>query len=117
MGIKAGKRNQPEAAFRRQVMDLARLHGFRAVHFKTSLNPRGQHLTVYEGEGKGYPDLTLVRPETAGRRPRVIFAELKAGKNTTTPEQEAWLADLRAAGMEAYTWRPEDITTIANLLI
>lgn len=52
MGIKAGKRQQPEAAFRRRVMQLAQAMGWRVVHWKTSLSQRGTHLTAYEGDGK-----------------------------------------------------------------
>lgn len=116
MGVKAGKRAQPEAAFRKQVMDLAALLGYRAVHFKTSLNPRGQHLTVYEGAGKGWPDVFLARPGTQTRRPRLVWIELKAGKNTATPEQEEYLEFLRSCGAEAYLFREGELGAVRAVL-
>jgi hypothetical protein len=40
---------------------------------------------------------------------RLLFAELKVGRNRPTPAQENWLAALRAvAGVEVYLWREAD---------
>jgi hypothetical protein len=103
VAIKA-KRNQPEADFRRKLMQMARLLGYRAVHFKTSLTAKGQHLTTYEGDGKGYPDVFLGRPAAADRPARLIWVETKAGKNPATPEQKEYLEYLRGCGAEAYLW-------------
>jgi hypothetical protein len=58
----------------------------------------------------GHPDLILVR------RPRWIWVELKGPRTPTTPEQKAWLAELRACGQEAYLWRPDDWPTIEKVL-
>lgn len=116
MGIKGGKRAQPEAAFRKQVMDLATLLGYRAVHFKTSLNQRGRHLTVYEGKGKGWPDVTLMRPGTPTRRPRLIWMELKAGDNQATPEQAEYLEFLRMCGAETYLFRDGELDAVRKVL-
>lgn len=60
----------------------------------------------------GFPDLVLGR----FRDGRLLVAELKVGKNTATPEQEAWLAMFRAAGVEAHLWRPEDWERIRKTL-
>jgi hypothetical protein len=51
------------------------------------------------------------------RPPRLVFAELKADRGRTTPDQERWLALLGSrTGVEAYLWRPSDIDDIAALL-
>jgi hypothetical protein len=62
-----------------------------------------------EGD-KGHPDLVLVRP------PRLVYAELKSDAGRLAAEQQAWLADLRACGVEAYVWRPGDWDAIEGLL-
>ena len=46
----------------------------------------------------GFPDWVLVHPV----QHRVIFAELKGFGGMASEEQRAWLADLAAAGAEAY---------------
>ena len=61
----------------------------------------------------GFPDLVLVH----GARGRVVFAELKDMRRRVEPDQEMWLDRLRAAGAEAYVWRPihlldESIVTV-----
>jgi hypothetical protein len=49
----------------------------------------------------GYPDETLVRDA------RLVIAELKSEGGKLSPQQEAWLEELRAvAGIEVYLWRP-----------
>ena len=115
MAISA-KRNQPEADFRRKVMKLAEILGYRPVHFKTSLTAKGQHLTTYEGMGKGYPDLFIARSPTATQAPRLIWAELKAGKNKLDPEQEEYLNFLRSCGAETYLWRDTDWEQVVEVL-
>lgn len=103
------KRIKPEAAFQRQVMQLAKLKGWRCAHFRTSLTKAGNWVTAVAGEGKGFPDLILVRE-------RVIVAELKAGKNKPTPEQKQWLQAFERAGIPAYTWWPHEWDEIEQVL-
>lgn len=90
-----------EAAFQAQVLHLAALLGWHRAHFRPAMNARGQWRTAVAGDGKGFPDLVLVRD-------RVIFAELKTDRGRTTPEQHAWADHLRAAGAEYYLWRPRN---------
>src|SRR5437867_2540828 len=51
----------------------------------------------------GFPDYVLARE-------RVIFAELKTEKGKPSEFQREWLGGLRAAGAEAYLWRPSDFS-------
>ena len=99
-----------EAAFIRQVLQLARLRGWRSLHIRPALNQRGKWLTPLQGDGVGFPDLLLLR------RDQQIVAELKVGRNTTTAAQEAWLAAFRAANVAAYVWHETDWDEIVKVL-
>lgn len=72
-----------EAQFQRQVLQLAVLTGWRTAHFRPAQNSRGEWRTAVAGDGKGFPDLVLVR-ET------VLFVELKVGRNKLTTDQVEW---------------------------
>lgn len=100
-----GTERLTEAEFTRQVIDLARLYGWRTAHFRPAQRRDGRWLTPVAGDGKGFPDLVLLHPI----RGRLLFIELKVGKNRLTDEQALWLSDLRGllgAG-NAEEWRPE----------
>lgn len=106
-----------EKQFSQQVVDLARLLGWRCYFSWTSLHSPA-----------GFPDLVLVRRRPA---PRLILAELKTDTGKTTPEQDAWLEDLEAVAaatevpldmggrrvaLETHVWRPRDFDAIARIL-
>ena len=63
-------------------------------HIRAAWSTRG-YRTPIQGhdpdgfKGKGLPDIIAVRP------PRLLFIELKDDYSKTSPEQEAWLEDLR----------------------
>lgn len=88
-----------EKQLQRQVIDFAKLMGWK--HYFTW---RSIHSPA------GFPDLVLVRP------PRILFIELKAGKNKLSPEQKEWLELLRACGLPAFCFYPEDWDEIQRLL-
>lgn len=99
----AGKDGLPrisEKQFQAQVIAYAKLRGYRIYH-----NPDSRRSTA------GFPDLVLVR------RPRVVFAELKTDTGRVRPEQTAWLDELRACGMTAVIWRPEDWPDVERTLL
>ena len=100
-----------------------------------ALGWRGYHTHRSQHSPAGFPDLTRVK---AGR---LIFAELKTERGKTSPEQDAWLADLEAVELlgrdhalgrsvtivtkpvleplvRVYVWRPADLLdgTIARAL-
>lgn len=100
-------RSIPEKAFQLQVEALLGLYGWRFFHApdnRPGANGRIQNVKA------GYPDLTAVRGT------RILYIELKRETGKTTEEQDAWLADLAAAGAEAYVWRPSDIETLGAVL-
>ena len=88
-----------EAIFTRQVLQLAKLTGWRTAHFRTAMNARGDYRTPVAGDGKGYCDLTLVKD-------RVLFVELKTDRGVLSPEQREWRDCLLAAGADWRLWRP-----------
>lgn len=90
-----------EADLQRGVLDIARLTGWRSVHFRSARTAHGWRTPV-SGDGLGFPDVLLVRG------PRCVVAELKAEKGRVTPDQQAWLDALAESGAEAYVWRPVD---------
>ena len=81
-----------EKEFQAQVLQFAKLHGWRTAHFRPAMTAKGRWVTAIQGEGKGFPDTVLVRGY------RLIFAELKAGRVPSecvpTVEQQAWLFSL-----------------------
>lgn len=88
-----------EAEFTRMVIELARLNGWRVLHLRPARTLRGWR-TAVQGDGKGFPDLVLLRDGV------LLIAELKVGNNRLSPQQAAWLAAFRAAGVAASVWRP-----------
>lgn len=97
-----------EAKFTAQVIELARLHGWRTLHLRPARTSKGWRTPV-QGDGVGWPDLFLVRG------PRIVVAELKVDGKLTT-EQEAWLLALGGAGLMVYVWRPKDWSQIEQVL-
>jgi hypothetical protein len=96
-----------EAAHQKNVEALLTLYGWRFFHAPD--NRPGRNGAVQNIKA-GYPDLTAVRGT------RLLYAELKRETGKTTPDQDAWLADLAAAGAECYVWRPSDLAEIARVL-
>ncbi len=89
-----------EKSLQSQILQLARLAGWRAYHTFDSRR-----------SAKGFPDLVLVRP------PVVLFAELKSEDGKLRPEQREWLEALsRCEGVEARLWRPSDFGEIERML-
>lgn len=88
-----------EAAWQKLVRRWARDMGWIVYHTRYSI-----------GADRGFPDLVLLRP------PRLMFVELKSNKGKLRPEQEEWLDNLRACGIEAYVWRPKDETIALAVL-
>ncbi len=89
-----------EKALQAQVLDLARLSGWRVYHTFDSRRSVA-----------GFPDLVMVRP------PVVLFAELKTEGGKVRPEQRGWLGALaRCETVEASVWRPGDWPRIQEVL-
>lgn len=88
-----------EADFQAQVVEVAKLCGWRVYHPWLSVK-----------SAKGYPDLTLVRGG------RLIFVELKSERGYVSAEQHEWLDALTQAGQAVFVWRPRDWPLIEKAL-
>ena len=97
---------QTEAQFMAGVLEYAGLRGWRWWRDTATNTPRrcsGCGMVRRTPRNAAcWPDLVLIR------RPRIIFAELKAEDGVVSEEQQAWLDDLRACGQEVYIWKPSD---------
>lgn len=100
---------KPEDSFLAQVLKLAELRGWKRAHFRPARTAHGWR-TAVSGDGKGFPDLLLIRGRT------LIVVELKVPPNRCTPEQLQWLDAFRQCGVPAFVWAPEDWPTIEEVL-
>lgn len=82
------------------VLQTARIFGWRVAHFRPAQTKHGWR-TAVGGDGAGFPDLVLVRD-------RVVFVELKVGRNTLAAEQAEWARYLELAGAEFHVWTEHD---------
>lgn len=106
---KPAKPKISEAQFQRQVLQLAKLTGWRTAHFRPGLDRRGNWQTAVAGDGAGFPDLALVRE-------RVLFVELKVNGNKLAPDQVTWRDALTQAGANWHHWTPDDWPAIEQTL-
>jgi hypothetical protein len=103
-----------EAEFTREVLALARRHGWRSFHARPGRTNKGWRTPV-AGDGKGFFDLVLAKDLS------VIFAELKTNVGRLSPEQAAWVEALRplseaSENVLVAVWRPRDWETIERVL-
>ena len=106
-----------EKDFLTTVIEYAQAHGWKVAHFRPGMTGRrvGRDgkpvwVTPVQGDGKGFPDLVLVRERV------LIFAELKSQKGRVSKEQLGWLDAISPTCAGAYCWRPEDWNEIEWLL-
>jgi len=83
-----------EKAFQSDVMRVAKMLGWLCYHTFDSRR-----------SASGFPDLVLVRE-------RVLFRELKVGKNKLSPTQELWRDSIMDAGGDWAEWRETDMDDI-----
>lgn len=81
-----------------QVAELAKMIGYRRYH--TYRSKRSE---------PGWPDEALVRD-------RLVLLELKSDLGKLSGAQKDWLRALRAAGVECYLIRPDDLQDLAAVL-
>lgn len=105
----AASKKVSEAELQQTVIEMAQLLRWRVAHFRPAMTQTGRWITPVAADGKGFPDLVLVRD-------RIIFAELKSERGRLTAEQTRWLNDLGDAGVEVHVWRPSDLDEIEEVL-
>lgn len=96
-----------EAEFQDRVIGLARSLGYIVAHFRNVRIQRADgscyFSTPVQADGAGFPDLLMIRADP----PRIVVAELKAGKNKTSDKQDEWLSRFSAVGIKACVWYPK----------
>jgi len=96
-------RTKPEEDFQRKVLQLCKLLHLHTAHFRPALSRSGRYITPVAGDGKGWPDLTIVGPGG------VLYRELKSATGSRTPEQRQWAEWLTEAGQDVAVWKPRDL--------
>lgn len=87
------------------VVTMARQRGWRVAHFDSveTVIPGGdgrtRWMTPARADGRGFPDLLLVRE-------RVLVAEVKGGAHKPSAAQAEWMFAFRIAGVRAHVWTP-----------
>jgi len=101
-----------ETQFQAQVVELARICGWRVLHVRRSIG-KGQRWTTTTSI-VGWPDCLFYRPRTGEH----FAAELKTDdpKSQLSPEQVECLDELAASGVEVHVWRPADWDAIQQRL-
>ena len=97
-----------EEEFKDYVLDRALERGWKRAHFRPAQTEAGWR-TAVQGDGKGFPDLILLRE-------RLVIAELKVKRNKPSEEQIDWIVRLGLAGIETYLWYPKDMPEILTVL-
>lgn len=103
------------------IVDAARVLGYTCAHFRPAQTSKGWR-TAVSYDGKGFPDLVLVRPRTSSALSpaRVIFAEVKGKGDRLRVEQELWLDVLRHSSsriddtqvlVQTFVWTPAEWTS------
>jgi hypothetical protein len=106
------RRTITEASWQQCVIEIALRHGWRLHCVPDALYRRSfavSHYGASQGH-KGWPDLVLCKSG------RLIVAELKSQTGRVRPEQQVWLDDLAACGVEVKIWRPSDYDEIVATL-
>ena len=101
----------PEESFQSAVIGMAHVFGWRVAHFRKARTLKSWR-TAVSADGKGWPDLILCHEG----RGIILARELKVPPNKTTPEQDVWLRVLRAVGVDAGVWTPDDWDEIEYVL-
>lgn len=81
------------------IIEMAQRLGWKVAHTPPVKTEHGWRTPV-RADGKGFPDLVLVRD-------RVIVAEVKGDTDRLRREQEEWLSAFRMAGVAAHVWTPQ----------
>jgi VRR-NUC domain-containing protein len=100
-----------ETAWQDWIAELARLHGWRAAHFRPARTMHGWR-TAVGYDGAGWPDLVLVHPQ----RRLILYREVKTDRGRRRPEQERWAAWLGDAGADYAIWQPRHRPEVVELL-
>jgi hypothetical protein len=100
-----------EAELQKNIIELARITGWRVAHFRPALMKQGGALvyrTPVAADGAGFPDLVLAR------NGKVLFIECKSQRGELSDKQNEWLAVLPPDG--TFVFKPDDWDKIVEIL-
>ena len=100
MTVPKGRERLAGRDLQKGIIERARRAGWIVAHFTAVRTEYGWRVPV-AADGKGFPDLVLVRD-------RLIAVEVKGDGDSLRPDQRRWLAAMRLAGVEAHVWTPRD---------
>ncbi len=103
-----------EKLFQEQLLQLAKVNGWKAFHPLAVRDFHGNYRTALAGD-KGFPDLVLARKPSAQRVGGLLFVELKSASGRLSIEQIEWAEHLSPSA-EWYLWRPNDLPAIIERL-
>jgi hypothetical protein len=97
------------------VLDALALYRWRVAHFRPARMADGSWRTPVAAQGKGFPDLVIVRDQSLG------FVELKSDADRLRPEQLDWqlaLASVSAVSAHVLVevWRPSNFDRVMQLI-
>lgn len=106
-----------ESEFLRQVIEYARLRGFRCAHFRPGRTKDGGWKTAVVADGAGFFDLCMMHPTTG----KLVFAELKVGNNKLSASQQEWFDTAIMCARQSNSvfvelWTPADWERIEEAL-
>lgn len=95
-----------EKELQKAVVEMAHRFGWTVAHFSKGVAGKGERvwMTPAAYDGKGFPDLIMVRE-------RLMIRELKVGKNPLSLEQRMWIDLLTVAGVDVEVWTDKDWRT------
>jgi hypothetical protein len=102
-------KNAPESILQSQVIQLAKMNGFRVHHSRNVQLADGRWMTAIAGDA-GFVDLVLAHPERG-----VIFIELKSDTGKLSPGQIQWRNAINGQ-VEYWLVRPADLEKLAKRL-
>lgn len=103
--------NQIEDKFLKQILEYAKIRGWRSAHFRPGMMANGRWITAGLGQTKGFPDIILVRSD------RLIFAEVKTDAGEMSDTQLDWMESLSQTRLcECYLWTPSRWQRIQEIL-
>lgn len=102
-------RNAPESILQSQVIQLAKMNGFKVHHSRNVQIADGRWMTAIAGDA-GFVDLVLAHPQRG-----VIFIELKSDVGKLSAAQVQWQNAFNGQ-VEYWLVRPQDLEKLAKRL-
>ena len=102
-------RKAQESILQSQVIQLAKMNGFRVHHSRNVQLADGRWMTAIAGDA-GFVDLVLAHPQRG-----VLFIELKSEVGKLSPGQVMWQNAFNGQ-IEYWLVRPQDLEKLAKRL-